>query len=114
MIDIAARKVSATLNAKVFGANRLKFTPDGKLVFISSLRDSDLVIYDAATRKQFKRVGIGHGAAGILMDPEGHRAFVACTPDDYIAVLDLKTLEVTGRLDVGGVDWMVSAWAIRR
>ena len=110
IIDIAAKAVTATLDAKVLGANRLKFTPDGKLVFISSLRDGNLVIYDAATRKEFKRVSIGHGAAGILMDPEGARAFIACSPDNYVAIVDLKTLEVTSHLDVGG-DPDGLAWA---
>ena len=112
VVNIASKTVTATLDAKIFGANRLKFTPDGKLVLISSLRDGDLVIYDAATRKEFRRVKIGHGAAGILMDADGARAFIACSPDNYIAILDLKTLEVTGHLDVGG-DPDGLAWAVR-
>lgn len=112
VIDLATRKVVATLDAKTFGANRLKFTPDGKLVLISRLGDGDLVIYDAASRKEFKRVRIGHGAAGILMDPEGSRAFISCGPDNYVAVLDLKTLEVTGHIDVGGEPDGL-AWAVR-
>lgn len=112
IVDIANKSVSVTLDAKVFGANRLKFTPDGKLVFISSLRDGDLVIYDTALHKEFKRVNIGHGAAGILMDPQAGRAFVACSPDNYIAIVDLKTFQVTGRLDVGG-DPDGMAWAVR-
>lgn len=112
IIDLPSRKVTATLDAKVVSANRLKFTPDGKLVLISALGSGDLVIYDAASRKEFKRVKIGHGAAGILMDPENERAFIACTPDNYIAVLDLKTFEVTGHIDVGGPDGL--AWAERR
>jgi YVTN family beta-propeller protein len=102
VIDLKTRKVAATLDSKTFGANRLKFSPDGKLVLISSLGHGDLVVYDAASRKQFKRVSIGHGAAGILMDPDGARAFIACTPDNYVAVVDLKTLEVISHLDVGG------------
>jgi YVTN family beta-propeller protein len=112
VVDLTTRMVTATLDAKTFGANRLKFTPDGKLVLISSLGDGDLVIYDAASRKEFKRVKIGHGAAGILMDPEGNRAFIACSPDNYVAVLDLKTLAVTGHIDVGGEPDGL-AWAIR-
>ena len=47
-------------------------------------------------------MNIGHGAAGILMDPNGTRVFVACTGDNYIAIIDLKTLEVIDHLDVGG------------
>lgn len=111
VIDLSTRIVEATLDAKVFGANRLKFTPDGKLVFISALGGSDAVIYDAASRKEFKRVHIGRGAAGILMDPVGQRVFIACTPDNYIAVVDLKTFEVTGHIELGGPDGL--AWAVR-
>lgn len=113
VIDLASRKVSATLDAKAFGANRLKFTPDGKRVLISRLGDGDLVVYDAAARKEFKRVHIGHGAAGILIDPEGGQAFVSCGPDNYVAVVDLKTLEVTGHIDVGGEPDGL-AWATRQ
>ncbi len=81
-------------------------------MLISSLRDGDLVIYDAAARKELRRVKIGHGAAGILMDRDGNRAFIACGPDNYVAVLDLKTLEVTSHIDVGGEPDGL-AWAIR-
>jgi DNA-binding beta-propeller fold protein YncE len=96
----------------VFGANRLKFTPDGKLIFISSLRSGELTVYDAKTRSEIKRLKIGHGAAGILMDGEGSRAFVACSADNYVAIIDLKTLEVAGRIDVGGVPDGL-AWAVQ-
>jgi YVTN family beta-propeller protein len=102
VIDIPGKKAVATLDAKVFGANRLKFTLDGKHVMISMLGDSDLVIYNASTRTEEKRVKIGHGAAGILMQPDGARAFISCGPDNYVAVLDLKTLEVIGHIDAGG------------
>ena len=112
VVDLKTRTVVATLDAKTFGANRLKFTPDGKLVLISMLGNGDLVIYDTASRKEFRRVKIGHGAAGILIDREGNRAFIACGPDNYIAVLDLKSLEVTGHVDVGGEPDGL-AWAIR-
>lgn len=103
IVDPWTKKLAASIDAKVTGANRLKFTPDGSMVFISSLRSGELTIYNAATRTEIKRLKLGKGAAGILMDPAGSRAFVACSADNYIAVIDLKTLEVTNRLDVGGV-----------
>jgi YVTN family beta-propeller protein len=111
VIDIAAKKVVETIQANVRGANRLKFTPDGKHVLVSSLGGPDLVILDAATRRATKRLPIGHGAAGIVIEPNGARAFVACTPDDYVAVIDLQSLAVTGHIQAGGEpDGM--AWAI--
>jgi YVTN family beta-propeller protein len=113
VIDIAAKKVIATLQANVRGANRLKFTPDGKRVLVSSLGGPDLVVLDAATRHEIKRIPIGHGAAGIVMQPDGARAFVACSPDNYVAVIDLHSLTVTGHIQAGGEpDGM--DWAIRR
>lgn len=112
IIDVASRKVVQTLAANVSGANRLKFTPDGKLVFISTLGGPDVSVFDAATRKEIKRVTVGRGAAGIQMQPDGARAYVACTPDDYVAVIDLKTLSVVAHLD-GGKQPDGLAWAAR-
>jgi YVTN family beta-propeller protein len=58
-----------------------------------------------------KRVPIGHGAAGIVMQPDGARAYVACTPDDDVAVIDVKALSVIGRVAAGkrpdGLAWAV-------
>jgi DNA-binding beta-propeller fold protein YncE len=102
IIDIARKRLTVTLDGNVRGANRLKFTPDGRLVLISSLSQGDLIIYDVTSRRELRRVAIGHGAAGILVEPNGTRAFVACTPDDYVAVVDLSAFKLIGRLDVGG------------
>jgi YVTN family beta-propeller protein len=113
VIDFAGKVLIQTFDARVVGANRLKFTPDGKKVFISMLRGSDLAVIDAATKMDVKRLSIGHGSAGILMQPDGTRAYVACTPDNYVTVIDLHTLEATGRLDAGRQPDGL-AWAVRR
>lgn len=113
IINFAGKTVTETLAANVHGANRLKFTPDGRRVLVSSLSGADLVVLDAASRKEIKRIHLGHGAAGIVMQPDGARAFVACTPDNYVAVIDLESLQVTGHIDVGPQPDGL-AWAIRR
>lgn len=113
IIDVADKKVIQTLDANVRGANRLKFTPDGKLVFVSTLSGPDLAIFDAATRKEVKRARIGHGAAGILMQPDGLRAYVACSPDDYVAVIEVKSLEMIGKIAAGKQPDGL-AWAVRK
>src|ERR1017187_1435414 len=101
ILDFAGKKVVQTLAADVMSANRLKFTPDGKRVFVSTLNGSDVSIFDAATRALVKRVKVGRGAAGILMHPDGSVAYVACTPDDYVAIIDLQSLEVTRHIQIG-------------
>ncbi|HEV3276709.1 MAG TPA: cytochrome D1 domain-containing protein [Terriglobia bacterium] len=113
VIDVAGKKVVATLDANARGANRLKFTLDGRLVLVSTLGGPDLVVFDSASRKEVKRIRLGHGAAGILMQPDGLRAYVACSPDNYVAVVDLKTLEVIGRIEPGREPDGL-AWAVRK
>jgi YVTN family beta-propeller protein len=112
IIDVAGKQVKETLAADVGGANRLKFTPDGKLALISSLRSSDVTVIDTATHKTVKRIAVGHGAAGIQMQPDGARAFVACSPDGYVAVINLQSLEVAGSIQAGR-DPDGLAWATR-
>lgn len=113
VVDLKRKTQETRIDAKAFGANRLKFTPDGRQAFVSSLSSGDLFIYETSSHKLVKKIDLGKGCAGILMDPDGTRAFVACSSDNYIAVVNLTTLEVTSRLDVGGTpDGMT--WAISR
>jgi len=66
-------------------------------------------LLDAATRKEVKQLNLGGGAAGILIAPDGSRAYVAVSTADKIDVVDLKSLEVTGQIDAGkqpdGLAW---------
>src|SRR4029079_17194091 len=111
VIDVATRRVTQTLAANVTGANRLKFTPDGKLVFVSTLSGPDVTVLDAAAKKEVKRIPVGHGAAGIEMQPDGARVLFTAPPDDYVVVIDIKGLAVTNRIDAGkqpdGLAWVV-------
>lgn len=110
IVDINSRKVTQTIDVNTKHSNRLKFTPDGKLVLISDIGSGDLVVMDAESRNQIKRIKLGRATAGILIVPEGARAYVAVTSDNYVAVIDLKTLTVEGRIPVGkGPDGL--AWA---
>jgi YVTN family beta-propeller protein len=108
VIDLAAKKVTATLAANVRGANRLKFTPDGKRVLITA--QSALVVLDAETHGEVKRLAAVHGSGGIEMQPDGARAYVACGRDNQVAVIDLKTLEMVGKVEVASPDGL--AWAV--
>jgi YVTN family beta-propeller protein len=47
------------------------------------------------------------------VQPDGLRAYVACTPDDYVAVIDLKTLEMIGKINTGKQPDGL-AWAVRK
>jgi len=112
VIDLASKKKILVIDAKAVGANRLRFTPDGKLALVSSLRTGDLLVFDVLSHKEVKRISLGKGGAGIEVDHDGARAFIGCTGDNYVAVIDLKKLEVINHIDVGhGPDGL--AWAVR-
>ena len=48
VIDIASRKVVATIDAGARWPNRLKFTPDGKLALVSEIGGGGLIVLDTA------------------------------------------------------------------
>src|SRR5437667_2789591 len=113
IIDTARKRVTQTLPITVKGANRLKFTPDGKRVLISGLdagADSNLVVLDTGTRKEVKGFNLGGGSAGILIVPDGSRGYIAVSGKDKVAVVDMKNLEVTGYVTTGrqpdGLAWV--------
>ena len=111
IIDLAAKKVSATLDINARGANRLKFTPDGKLALISA--GPEVILVDAATHQVIKRLRTGGNGGGIEMQPDGARAYAATGGANYVAVIDLRTLEIVGKIDAGGgPDGL--AWAVQR
>src|SRR5215831_12213740 len=100
VIDIAQKKVTATLQANARGANRLKFTPDGTKALISA--GQELIVLDVATQKELRRLRIGSGGGGgVLVQPDGQRAYVAFAQDGFVAVIDLETLEVVGKIEAG-------------
>jgi YVTN family beta-propeller protein len=111
IIDTAKKSVVQSIDVSTRSSNRLKFTPDGKYVFISDLAGRELVVVDAVARKQFKRISMGGGAAGILMQPDGSRAYVAVGSQNGVTVIDLKTLEPAGHIKTGpgpdGLGWAV-------
>ncbi|MCS3529504.1 YncE family protein [Chryseobacterium sp. JUb7] len=101
VIDLEKRKIKNDIDTKVLGLHRLKFTPDGKSVCIVSVKTGELLFYDVSTEKEIKRINAGQGAA-MFMDRGKNRLFMSCTPNHFVAVIDLNTMEVINKLDIGG------------
>jgi YVTN family beta-propeller protein len=110
IVDVRTKKVTQTINAGTKRSNRIKLTADGRFALISDLEAGDLVVLDAGTRKEIKRLALGKMPEGILIPPGGSRAFVAVNGDNHVAVVDLKTWQVIKKIATGvGPDGM--AWA---
>lgn len=110
IIDLALRKETDSIDIHTKRSNRLRFTPDGKLVLVSDLPAGDVVVLEAASHAEVKRIHVGSSAAGILIPPDGQRAYIACTGDNNVAILNLQTFAIEGRIQTGkepdGMAWV--------
>ena len=103
IIDVESRRVVETLDLGMRDANRLKFTPDGRVLIIDG-EAASLVVMDAATRSVIERVSVGStdtGDGAVLVAPDGRRAFLGLRAADRVSVVDLDTLEVTLEIPMG-------------
>ena len=119
-----ATKVSQNFNLQTKHANRMRFTPDGRRVLILDRDTGEMVVVDAASRKVATRVkftgdkpGESMSVGNLMVMADGSRAYLTVNarglPNSnierptgtnpggrhYIAVIDLKTLAVTSRID---------------
>ena len=110
VVDIAARKVTATIDARTRRSNRLKFTPDGRHALISDLSAGELVVIETATRQVTKRLKVGRSPEGVLIPPAGAVAYLAVTGENHVAVVDLRTFTVARTIRTGngpdGLAWL--------
>ena len=106
------------------GPEAISFTPDEAQVWTAHSRDGGVSVIDTATKKVIATLDVKtkrsnrlkftpDGKRALISDLDGGRAYVAVAGDNRVAIVDLKTLEVTGDLSTGnGADGM--AWADRR
>jgi YVTN family beta-propeller protein len=103
IIDTTTRKVTQSFNLKLTDANRLKFTPDGKVLILDG-GTGTLIVLDAASRKEIKRLKVAPrdtGDGGVFVMPDGSRAYLGLRDDHSVVVVDLKTLEIESRFAMG-------------
>ncbi|MCI0415810.1 beta-propeller fold lactonase family protein [bacterium] len=118
VIDTISLEVSKTLESKSFPI-RAKVTPDGKRVFVTNAKSGDLTVFDAAEKKEIQKIQIPLQAVdtqgrlfgdqfgsssvpvGILIHPDGKRAYIAHAHADVITILDLESGKPSGTLKAG-------------
>ena len=109
IIDVASKKVTDTINVGTKRSNRVKLTPDAKFALVSDLDAGEVVVLDTQSRNVIAHIALGKAPEGILMPATGGLAYVAVNGDNFVAVIDLKTWQVTKKISTGtGPDGM--AW----
>jgi YVTN family beta-propeller protein len=109
IIDTRTKKVKSTINVGAKHSNRLKFTPDGRLVLISDAGSGEVLVVEARTHNVTKRLKLGSSVEGILIVPDGSKAYVAVSGDNKVAVVELLKLDVVTSFETGkdpdGMAW---------
>ena len=113
IVDWKSKAVAGMIQANVPSANRLRFTPDRRLALISREKSGEVAVLNVAGRGLVRQIQVGTGAAGVLIEPDGARAFVSCSPDNWVAVIDLKKMAVVGRV-LPGTEPDGLAWAVQK
>jgi YVTN family beta-propeller protein len=109
IIDVGSKKVVQTIAIGTKRSNRIKLTPDAKFAVVSDSDTGEAVVLDAPARTVIARIPVGKSPEGILMPATGGLAYVAVNGDNVIAVIDLRTWQVTKKISTGiGPDGM--AW----
>jgi YVTN family beta-propeller protein len=129
ILDARSLEVEATLSCGQFPI-RIAITPDGLHALVSNGRSGDVAVFDVEGRRELRRIPMELTAAetedrlfddfgespvpvGILIRPDGRRAFVANTNADVVTEVDLESWRVVGRIVAGrqpdGLGWSTSA-----
>lgn len=110
VISTTSDTVVASLDSGGQMPIRVKFTPDGKQVWVSNARSNSVSVFDAASRKPLGKVEVGAVPVGIQMAPDGKLAFVANTNANQITVIDVPAQKVL-RTFATGAEPDGMAWA---
>ena len=81
----------------------LAFTPDGSELWVSSLLDDAMYIYDVKAKKVMGKVSTGMGPNWIVFTPDGKYACISNTDTDDVSVIDVKSRREVTRVKVGKV-----------
>ena len=117
IVDIPARKVlervgipseHATLRKLQYESqdtltHGLALTPDGSELWVSSLLDDSMYIYNVKAKKVTGRVSTGMGPNWIVFTPDGKYACVSNTDTDDVSIIDVKARREVTRVKVGKV-----------
>jgi DNA-binding beta-propeller fold protein YncE len=60
-----------------------------------------VIVLDAATRKEVKRIPMDGVPLGIQMAPDGRRAYIARAQANKVEALDLEKLEIVASVETG-------------
>jgi YVTN family beta-propeller protein len=90
----------------------LALSPDGSELWVTSLLDDSLYVYDMKADKITGRVQVGDGPNWVTFSPDGKYVCVSNTGTDDVSIIDVKARREVKRVKVGKAPKRVVAAAI--
>jgi len=118
VIDAESLEILAQIPCASFPI-RAKATPNGKHILVSCARSADIAVLDAVSRKEVRRIpqdlravdtgdrlfgdqfGESSVPIGIVIHPDGKKAWVAHTNADVVVEIDLESWKIVRLLEAG-------------
>ena len=79
----------------------LELSPDGRRLWVTSLADGLVYVYDAASRKLLGNVAVGKCPNWITFSPDGKYASISNSDSNDTSIVDTATLHEVARVPVG-------------
>ncbi len=79
----------------------LALTPSGKELWVTSLSDGGVYVYDVATKKFSKEISTGECPNWIAFSPDGKYSTVSNSGSNNASIIDTKTRQVVATVKVG-------------
>jgi len=79
----------------------LELSPDGKELWVTSLADSGVYVYDIASKQVSREIPTGGCPNWIAFSPEGRYAAVSNSSSDDCSIIDTRTRSEVARVKVG-------------
>jgi YVTN family beta-propeller protein len=81
----------------------LALSPDEQELWVTSLLDDAMYVYDVKSQKIVGRVATGSGPNWVAFSPDGKYVCVSNAADDDVSIIDVKARREAARLKVGRV-----------
>jgi YVTN family beta-propeller protein len=81
----------------------LALTPDGSELWVSSLLDDCMYIYDIKAKKITGKVATGRGPNWVVFTPDGKYVCVSNADSDDLSIIDVRARREVARIKVGRV-----------
>jgi YVTN family beta-propeller protein len=79
----------------------IELSPDGKTLWVTSLADAGVYVYEVATKKISKEIHTGKCPNWITFTPDGRYVAVSNSATDDCSIIDAQTLREVARVKVG-------------